>query len=150
MKKIIIAVLSVLAGVAIIIGLAKVFSPGSYANTEDFHFSMEKDSLIGCIEMVKNERHYVPPEDLQLNDGYGKSPDYWYHIYMFVDGVIFHLGIARIYGEDKTTLALMNIKDLQKDASKWYRMDELDRADRKQIMDLYRHHILDNLHVLYD
>lgn len=150
MKKIIIVVLSLLAVLALMYGLAAVFSPGSYANTEDFNFTVGKDSLINRIEKLKGNGQYNLPAQLRLRDGYRPSPDYWYHVYLFANGYIFHVGVAKIYGEDRTTLALLNLKNLAKDPSKWYRVDELDRGEKRRVMQMYRACILDSLQLHYD
>src|SRR5258706_6661642 len=84
MKKILIGLLIIVALIGGYYFLAKLFSPGSYANAEIYELSVSESVLDSIVQDFKDENpQYKVPEGLKLEDGRANSNDHWYHLYFY-------------------------------------------------------------------
>jgi hypothetical protein len=113
MKKITLTILIVVLGLVLLVFLAKLFSPGSYSNAEQYEFNISESDLILLINDFKNENpRYQVPRQVGLLDGRSNKADHWYHVYFYYpqENQIIYIW-TRPSGTQKTTLAFVSIND---------------------------------------
>lgn len=83
LKKIIIGIVIVLAGVGIY-ELSKIYSPGTFPDVETYGFDVKETEMIKVINEFKEQNQkYIPPASLGLEDGRYNPNDYWYRVYFY-------------------------------------------------------------------
>ncbi|TXI70047.1 MAG: hypothetical protein E6Q41_01825, partial [Cyclobacteriaceae bacterium] len=90
-RKTLIILLIVFAGLFLIYKLADTFSPGSYGHAERYELNYPEEKVIEAIKKLKAEdKDLVVPKvtiqnsgQLDLDDGKEKETDYWYKFYFF-------------------------------------------------------------------
>jgi hypothetical protein len=133
--------------IGIIIYGAKLFSPGSYSDSEKFELPINEADLIIIIENFKNENpEYKVPAQVKLIDGRDNPQEHWYHVYFYYqqENQIIYTWV-RSSGKQKTVLAFVAVNNgLQ--LGKWKDINkDFDSSENRIQMEKFESRILNSL-----
>ena len=85
MKRILIIIFIISAGLLVFIFFARNFAAGSYAHAEIYELNAPESKVIKAIIKLKSDHPalIVPNIHNDLKDGRKDSLDYWYHCYFY-------------------------------------------------------------------
>jgi hypothetical protein len=120
-KVLLIVLVSIGAGLGGLYWLATLFSPGSYANAEQYKINFSEKRVKEAIVIFKTENpaYNVPAVTIQkqpaldLVDHQSANPGYWFSVYFYDknENKIFHCWTRKGHNFDETTFAFDAVND---------------------------------------